>query len=202
MLSLFDFLYTDDGQASRRHSYTCALPPSFPFAVQIPKSSIPTSLEPKKKQTLTLQKQHIEMAAILGKAYMLGMLTLKVTAARNTPSPNHAIPKPECDESIPVKVRYSAGSARLYVVSADGSTRGGCVKLAQIWEERGGKAPLYAVDPESGDISNTMTGTWMLTEELYVQDGITLQVRCVVFLPALCSSQLVCKVMIMSVLVP
>lgn len=119
------------------------------------------------------------MATTLGKFTMLGMLVLKLAAARDTASPNLPIPKPECDESIPVNIRYSAGSARLYIVSADGSTRGGCVKLAQIWEERGGKAPLYAVDPVSGDISDTMTGTWMLTQELFVQDGITLQVQSV-----------------------
>ncbi|CAN0567845.1 unnamed protein product, partial [Laminaria digitata] len=69
-----------------------------------------------------------------------------------------------------------SASSRLYLVSADGTTRGGCVTLEQIWEERGGKAPLYAVDPKTGDISDSATGTWLLTEELFVQDGITLQV--------------------------
>lgn len=48
--------------------------------------------------------------------------------------------------------------------------------MKQIWEERGGKAPLYAVDPDSGEISETETGTWLLTMSLYVEDGITLQV--------------------------
>ena len=50
------------------------------------------------------------------------------------------------------------------------------VTLAQIWEERGGEVPLYAVDPESGDISDNVTGTWLLTEKLFVQDGSTFQV--------------------------
>ena len=59
--------------------------------------------------------------------------------------------------------------------------------LTEIWEERGGKAPLYAVDPDSGDVSDTVTGTWLLTESLYVEDGITLEVtqtnkRCVCYL--------------------
>ncbi|CAN0536600.1 unnamed protein product, partial [Laminaria digitata] len=71
----------------------------------------------------------------------------------------------------------SSGSARLYLESRDGSTRGGCVTLQQIWEEQGGKEPLYAVDPDTGDISDTVTGTWLLTEELFVEDGITLQVH-------------------------
>ena len=35
---------------------------------------------------------------------------------------------------------------------------------------------MYAVDPESGDISNNVTGTWLLTEKLFVQDGSTFQV--------------------------
>ncbi|CAN0480771.1 unnamed protein product, partial [Laminaria digitata] len=97
--------------------------------------------------------------------------------AADTPSPNEAIAKPACDASAPVSIRYSSSSARLYLESGDGSTRGGCVTLKGIWESRGGKAPLFAVDPVSGDVSSTVTGTWLLTESLYVEDGITLQVR-------------------------
>lgn len=48
--------------------------------------------------------------------------------------------------------------------------------LTEIWENLDGSAPLYAVDPDSGDVRNTVTGTWLLTETLYVEDGITLQV--------------------------
>lgn len=106
---------------------------------------------------------------------------LLVAAARpagaiDTESPNTAIPKPECDPTTPVLIRYASSSARLYLESADGITRGGCVTLRDIWESRGGKAPLYAVDPSSGDVSSAATGTWLLTESLYVEDGITLQV--------------------------
>ena len=116
------------------------------------------------------------MPTTLRKAVVLSMLALNLAAAQDTESPNEPIPKPPCDASVPVSIRYSSASSRLYLVSADNSTRGGCVTLARIWEERGGKAPLYAVDPESGDISDSATGTWLLTEELFVQDGITLQV--------------------------
>lgn len=116
------------------------------------------------------------MARAFGKSAFLGMLALELVTGKDTPSNNKVISKPKCDTSIPVTIRYSSGSARVYIVSADGSTRGGCVKLSQIWEQRGGKAPLYAVDPETGEISDTATGTWLLTEELFVQDGITLQV--------------------------
>lgn len=94
----------------------------------------------------------------------------------DTPSPNEPIEKPDCDSDIPVTIRYASSSARLYLESGDGETRGGCVTLDQIWEARSGKAPLYAVDPDSGDVSDTITGTWLLTESLYVTDGITLKV--------------------------
>lgn len=106
--------------------------------------------------------------------------TRKAGATLDTPSPNEAIPKPECNESNPVSVRYSSTTGRLYLESAS-SSRGGCVSIDQIWEARGGgtsgaKPPLYAVDPVSGNISDTITGTWLLDEDLYVEDGITLRV--------------------------
>ena len=108
--------------------------------------------------------------------FVLGMLALSRAGAEDTKSPNEPIPKPECDESITVSIRYSSASSRLYLESADGSTRGGCVTLAQIWEHQRGKAPLYPVDPKTGDISDSATGVWLLTEELFVEDGITLLV--------------------------
>lgn len=104
-------------------------------------------------------------------------LSLSSASRKNdTASPNEPIPKPECDASITVSIRYSSSSARLYLESADGSTRGGCVTLQQIWEARKGKAPLYAVDSVTGAVSTTATGTWLLEEALYVEDGITLNV--------------------------
>lgn len=116
------------------------------------------------------------MATALRKAAALGLLAFTLAAAKNTPSANQPIPKPECDSSITVSIRYSSVSSRVYIVSADGKTRGGCVSLSQIWELRRGKPPVYAVSSKSGDISNRATGTWLLTEDLYVQDGITLNV--------------------------
>ena len=41
---------------------------------------------------------------------------------------------------------------------------------------RGGRDLLYAVDATSGDVSDSETGTWLLTEELCVEDAMTLQV--------------------------
>ena len=108
-------------------------------------------------------------------AALTGLPAVRQAGATDTESPNEAISKPDCNTSLSVSIRYSSSSERLYLESGDGTTRGGCVNLTSIWEERGGKAPLYAVDSDSGDISETTTGTWLLTEALYVEDGITLQ---------------------------
>lgn len=118
------------------------------------------------------------MPKVLGQAktLLLSVLALKLAAATDTESPNEPIPKPECDENTTVAIRYSSTSARLYLESAANGTRGGCVTLSDIWMEREGKEPLYAVDSETGEISANVTGTWLLTEELYIEDGITLQV--------------------------
>lgn len=89
---------------------------------------------------------------------------------------NEAIEEPDCDGSASVSIRYSATSARLYIESPDGYQGGGCVTLGQIFEARGGKAPLYAVDPSTDERFENATGTWLLTESLYVEDGITLNV--------------------------
>lgn len=105
----------------------------------------------------------------------MALLAAKVADAADTASPNDAIGKPDCNSRITVSIRYLS-SERLYVESADGSTRGGCMTLTEIWEDLDGSAPLYAVDPGSGEVNNTATGTWLLTESLYVQDGIPLQV--------------------------
>lgn len=120
--------------------------------------------------TTPLQVQSLLVAALV--------LAIRLTAAAvvDTASPNEAIPKPVCNSTIAVSIRYSATSERLYLESADDTTRGGCVNLTGIWEARAGKAPLYAVDLGTGGISDVATGTWLLTEALYVEDGITLQV--------------------------
>ena len=140
-------------------------------------SQIPTAEGTTRISRVKAQQLSIKTPMVLGKAAFLGMLTLTPGAAIETESPNEPIPKPECDASIPVSIRYSSTSSRLYLESVDGSTRGGCVTLPQIWEHKKGTVPVYAVDPQSGDISDNSTGTWLLTEDLFVEDGITLQVR-------------------------
>ena len=101
------------------------------------------------------------------------LLAIELAGATKTASPNDAISKPSCDSSKTVSVRYSSGSERLYVESSSG---GGCISLKEVWEGLDGKAPLYAVDSSTGDVSKNATGTWLLTESLYVEDGVTLQV--------------------------
>lgn len=115
-------------------------------------------------------------ATMLRTAAIMSFLAATRVDAADTASPNKVIAKPKCDSSATVSIRYSPSSERLYLESADGKTRGGCVTLTQIWENMDGRAPLYPVKSGSGDVSNTATGTWLLTESLWVEDGITLQV--------------------------
>ena len=96
--------------------------------------------------------------------------------AQDSPSPNAPIAKPQCDVAKSVSFRYTEGSERLYVEHEDGTTRGGCVTLTEIWGNQDGGTVLFAVDPDSGDASDTATGTWLLAENLSIEDGITLQV--------------------------
>ena len=70
---------------------------------------------------------------------VLAMGSLVLAAAGNTPSPNEPIPKPMCNSSNPLRVRYAETTGRLYLESAGNDTRGGCVSLGAIWEARDGK---------------------------------------------------------------
>lgn len=99
------------------------------------------------------------------------LLVLGDAAAENDP-----IEQPECDDSKGVSIRYSSTSKRLYLEAAESGERGGCVTLSEIFEARAGKEPLYAIDPETNDRVDTATGVWLLTDSLYVEDGITLNV--------------------------
>lgn len=92
----------------------------------------------------------------------------------DTPSPNAPIEKPRCNATVTISVLYAEGS--ITVDSADGASRGGCITVDQVWEARGGRAPLYAVDPETGEVSEEVTGTWLLTGSMNIQGGVTLQV--------------------------
>lgn len=112
------------------------------------------------------------METMLRVAPIVGLLAARAVDAA---LPNPVIDKPDCNPNMTVSIRYSTSLARLYLESGNGSTRGGRMTLTEIWEDLGGSAPLYAVD-NGGEVSDTATGVWLLTESLYVQDGVTLQV--------------------------
>ena len=80
---------------------------------------------------------------------------------------NETIPKPECDSSKEVSIRYAASSNRVYVESLDG-TRGGRISLTQIYESLDDKSPLSPTDTD---------GEWFLESELFILDGITLEIH-------------------------
>lgn len=111
-------------------------------------------------------------SASLGAALLGFFSVTSQICAENTP-----IPKPDCDGTKGVSIRYSSTSDRLYVESLVDGERGGCVTLLQIFNARGGKAPLYAVDPVSGERVEDVTGTWLITASVVVEDGVTLNVR-------------------------
>lgn len=138
-----------------------------------------TKREKEKKKKFVNERGINTMATTITRnSAILSVLALTLTAAIDTESPNAPIPKPECNPNITVSTRYSESSARLYIESADGITRGGCTTLSKVWVQQGGNVPpLYAVDPVTGAISDTATATWLLTEDLYIQDGVTLEVR-------------------------
>jgi poly(beta-D-mannuronate) C5 epimerase len=79
---------------------------------------------------------------------------------------NTAIPKPVCDSSKEISVRYSSTSQRIYLESVDGS-RGGCANPTTVYQALGAASPLYPLETP---------GEWMLDESLYILDGITLNI--------------------------
>lgn len=70
---------------------------------------------------------------------VLAIGSLVLAAAGNTPSLNEPIPKPVCNSTNPLRVRYAGTTGRLYLESAWNGTRGGCISLGAIWMERDGK---------------------------------------------------------------
>jgi len=80
---------------------------------------------------------------------------------------NTPIPKPSCDFSKEVSVRFASSSNRIYIESVDGS-RGGCSSLTHIYETLGHEqSSVYPLET---------SGEWFLESELYILDGITLEI--------------------------
>ncbi len=105
-------------------------------------------------------KMFIKMLGVVPTLFVLACGFSRTQA--NTP-----IPKPVCDASKAVSVRYSSTSQRIYLESVDGS-RGGCVSLTSVYDALGDAGPLYPLEAR---------GEWMLEESLYVLDGIVLNVH-------------------------
>lgn len=103
-------------------------------------------------------------------------LLILATLVTDLAAVNDPIAKPVCDGSKSVSIRYASSSSRLYVEAVNAGDRGGCVTLGEIFTARNGNPPLYAVDPATNQRVTEATGTWLLTEDLYVEDGITLNV--------------------------
>lgn len=100
----------------------------------------------------------VNIASVL----VLSGVTLTLGLITATP-----IPKPVCDSSKRVSVRYASSSQRIYVESIDG-TRGGCTSLTHIYNNLKDKKALYPLESP---------GEWFLASELYILDGITLEVH-------------------------
>ena len=80
---------------------------------------------------------------------------------------------------VPISVRYSPDLKRVSVEpSSDSRGQGGCASLTQIWETLPPvqDSPLYAINAITNAVSDVPTGTWLLTEDLYIEHGITLRV--------------------------
>lgn len=80
--------------------------------------------------------------------------------------------KPYCDPNIPSYFDKKDNTIKSF---NKGGPRGGCFTLTDIWKELDQNI-LFAIDPSTEIISKVPTGTWMLTEDLFIQDGITLNV--------------------------
>lgn len=107
----------------------------------------------------------------------LALLLISENWATYVASENEVIAKPRCDSSASVNIRYASSTERrLYLEPATFYDQDACVTLTDIFNDRGDQGPLYPVDPSTGTRVSTATGTWILTEDLYVGDFVTLNV--------------------------
>ena len=76
-----------------------------------------------------------------------------------------------CNDSIPVSVSVSPDDQRIHVNS---NHIGGCITLTDVWKGLDKSEHLTPIDPVTKNTSSIYTGTWYLTEDLYIEDGVTL----------------------------
>lgn len=74
-----------------------------------------------------------------------------------------------CNDSIPVSVSVS-NDQRIHVNS---NQNGGCITLTDVWKALESEH-LIPIDPVTKRHSLIYTGTWYLNEDLYIEDGVTL----------------------------
>lgn len=99
-----------------------------------------------------------------------------VNSARTTPTLNTVYPKPVCDPSKTPLIRYASTTERIYVESLD--ERGGCITVTDVWDFVRQKYPesLHPIDDQN-NFTNSTTGKWLLNSDLYVLDGVTLEIK-------------------------
>lgn len=111
----------------------------------------------------------------------LAMMTIGVAIGTITPTnvlaQNGIIARQPCDSSTAISVRYAGSSRRVYVENADGR-RGGCATMTDIYNAIKHRTDaLIPIYPSNSSEAPYITGTWLLSEDLYVVDGVTLNVR-------------------------
>lgn len=121
-------------------------------------------------------QQRVARPPLIFSATALALLVTMVTRVADVAADNDVIDEPKCDSGKSVKIRYASSTKRLYVEAGSSGKRGGCATLSDVFDLRGTEGPLYPVNPSSGSRASSPTGTWLLTEDLYVEDGITLNV--------------------------
>ncbi|CAM9219249.1 unnamed protein product, partial [Sphacelaria rigidula] len=105
---------------------------------------------------------------------------------RTTPTLNTVYPKPPCSthQNSAPQIRYASTTYRIYVelgelesTSSSGATRP-CITVGEIWKVLSPKYPqtLHPID-SMGNFANSSTGMWLLNSDLYVLDGVTMQIR-------------------------
>ena len=75
-----------------------------------------------------------------------------------------------CTSKHPITVRRSLSPKGVHCESTG---KGGCFTLSELWKEPN-QDFLFAIDPVTNTVSKIPTGTWFLTQDLYITDGITL----------------------------
>lgn len=133
----------------------------------------------KKRQIENIIARRLAITAI---GVVVGITSTSVLAQSG------AIPMPRCDRNAEITVRYARTSRRVYVENANGQ-RGGCAWITDVYNAiKHTTDALLPVYPSNSSESPYRTGIWLLSQHLYVLDGVTLNVseHCQAHLPHCC----------------